>query len=153
MRKSGKHFPFKGRHLLQSLIIVGGGPGALAPLFAAASNGSLRTLLRAGVTVLERSNALGAGGLSNITINSDSPSEAFLDILQRSQEPALRKLLDHPTAKEVERRRGFSIPLPLAADLIRLASQGLLEIVASHPKCAVHTDTEVRFIQRLPGGS
>lgn len=138
--------------LLQSLIIVGGGPGALAPLFAAASNGTLRTLLATGVAVIERSSEPGAGQLSTITIKSDSPAEAFLDILKRSQEPSLRELLNHPTVHDIRLRQGSSIPLRMAADLIRLASQKILEIVASHPNCTVHTDTEVQFIQRLRSG-
>ncbi|MEK6398102.1 MAG: hypothetical protein V4734_08450, partial [Terriglobus sp.] len=105
---------------MQSLTIIGAGPGALAPLFAAASSGTLHTVLRGGVTILERSYDIGVGGLNDVTIDSDSPAEAFLDILERSQEPRLRALQAHPVALELKRHVGNAVPLRLAASLIRL---------------------------------
>ena len=108
----------------------------------------LQTVLRAGVTIMERSYGVGAGGLNEVSIHSDSPAEAFLDILRRSQEPQLRDLITHPIAQELERHSGSSVPLHLAASLLQLASHALVEIVASHPNCAVHSGEEVQYIQR-----
>lgn len=135
-----------------SLIIIGAGPGGLAPLFAAASAGTLQALLARGVLVLEKSQAPGAGQLRDVIINSDSAAEAFLDILAQSTEPELISLLQHPVAVQIAERRGESVPLALAAALLQLASEALLKIVSTHPDCAVMLGCDVVSVGRRGGG-
>lgn len=131
-----------------ALGIVGAGPGGLAPLFAAASEGMLPQLLSRGVLVLERSNAPGAGLLKDVVINSDSAAEAFLDILAQSKEPDLVALLQHPLAVRIAERRGESVPLAAAAGLLQIASQTLLKIVSAHPGCAVLLGSDAVKVRR-----
>ena len=135
----------------RGLIIVGAGPGGLAPLFAAASGGKLQTLLASGVVVVEKSNGCGAGMLPHYAIQSDSPAEAFLDILRRSHEPALQELLSHPVAERLANLRGDTAPLTLAAELLEIAGKVMCSIVSQSPNGVVLHETEVVSIHRRSG--
>jgi 2-polyprenyl-6-methoxyphenol hydroxylase-like FAD-dependent oxidoreductase len=61
------------------VVIVGGGPGGLAPLLAAHRRGRLAELLNEGVTLVEQSGAVGEGTLGRWCINSDSTGFTFAD--------------------------------------------------------------------------
>ena len=50
-------------------LIVGAGPGGLAPLFAAAYDGRLQELLNGGVTIVEQGSTVGAGDLGRYAID------------------------------------------------------------------------------------
>ena len=103
------------------VVIVGGGPAGLAPLFAAASTGTLQQLLRLGVVILERSHEPGPGALTEYAIRSDSSAEAFLDIVLRSKEPRLQALAEHPITQTLRREGKKAAPLFLVASFLSLA--------------------------------
>ncbi|HLZ78129.1 MAG TPA: DegT/DnrJ/EryC1/StrS family aminotransferase [Sphingomonas sp.] len=59
-------------------VVVGGGPGGTALLCAAGKVGRLDTLARAGIAIIDRGEAIGAGRLGRYAITSDSTAETFL---------------------------------------------------------------------------
>lgn len=59
-------------------VVVGGGPGGTALLCAAGKAGRLDALARAGIAIVDRGEAIGAGRLGCYAITSDSTAETFL---------------------------------------------------------------------------
>src|SRR6201992_2375160 len=82
------------------VVIIGGGPGGLAPLLAAHRRGRLAELLEEGVTVVEQSASMGAGSLAQWCINSDSTGFTFADCLAGAPESELAALRRHPITEE-----------------------------------------------------
>lgn len=112
-----------------SCLIVGAGPGGLAPLVAAAHVGKLQELLDAGVVIVERGDKVGSGELGRYAISSDSATEAFLDAVMRTEEPKLAALRSHPTVTAMSQYIGHSIPLELAATYLNLLGETLCGLV------------------------
>jgi hypothetical protein len=102
---------------LCSCLIVGAGPGDLAPLFAAAHAGSLGDLLDAGVTVLEQKAEVGSGELGRYAIRSDSAAEAFLNVVMRTTDPSLAALQSHPIVTSIATSIGGSLHCCCGDDL------------------------------------
>ena len=121
----------------QGLVIVGGGPAGLAPLFAAASVGRLGEVLERGVTILERSDTLGSGDLGSYGIGSDSSAQAFLDIVMRSQEPRLLALRWHPLTRKIAALGTESVPLALVGQFLQAVGRTLCEAVIASRRGAV----------------
>jgi dTDP-4-amino-4,6-dideoxygalactose transaminase len=84
-----------------STVVIGGGPAGVAMLIAASKQGKLRALAEAGLAVVERGAALGAGQLPSYAITSDSTAETFLSAVKDNPEPLIAELIDHPAAREI----------------------------------------------------
>lgn len=136
-------------HPLIGLVVVGGGPGGLAPLFAAASHQRLTRLLQSGVIVLEKSAHLGSGELSEQTIRSDSAAEAFLEIVVRTDHPQLTSLRDHPSFAAVEAHVRDAVPLPLVAEFLRCAAKAMEEIINTSPRGRVYRQATALSTQQI----
>src|ERR1700678_1852752 len=96
------------------VAIIGGGPGGLAPLLAAHRRGRLAELLEAGITVVEQSDAIGAGTIGRWCINSDSTGFTFADCLAGPRNGELAALRNHTPHQQEARRSGSDDSLHLA---------------------------------------
>jgi hypothetical protein len=132
-----------------SCLIVGAGPGGLAPLFAAAHAGNLRDLLNGGVTILERGTTVGPGELGRYAIRSDSAAEAFLDVVMRTTEPALAALQSHPTVTSIAGSIGGPIPLTQAGGYLNLIGETMCTLVDTSAKGAVLRQHRALYAKRL----
>ena len=137
----------------QGLVVVGGGPAGLAPLFAMASVGRLREVLDLGVTILERGEVLGAGALGSYAIRSDSSAETLVDIVMRSQEPVLANLRAHPVTQTLAQFGKDAAPLSLAGLFLELAGTALCEAVATSRWGRVITGATAVCVRRDAGGT
>jgi hypothetical protein len=134
---------------LSNCLIVGAGPGGLAPLFAAAYDGRLRELLNGGVTIVELGPTVGAGGLSRYAISSDSAAEAFLDVVMRTTEPGLAALQNHPITDVLAASVGGAVPLKQAATFLSLIGETMCDLVESSARGAVLRQHRALFTKRL----
>jgi hypothetical protein len=114
---------------LSNCLIVGAGPGGLAPLFAAAYDGRLRELLDGGITIVEQGPTVGAGDLGRYAISSDSAAEAFLDVVMRTTEPGLAALQSHPTVTALVSSIGGAVPLKQVAAFLSLIGETMCGLV------------------------
>ncbi len=137
---------------IPSCLIVGAGPGGLAPVLAAAYDGCLPQLLAGGVTILERGRSVGSGGLGRYAIRSDSAAEAFLDIVTRTTEPRLLALQSHPLAASIAQSKGGAIPLAQAGEFLSLIGEAICEVVEASPGGTVLRQHTALFTQRLARG-
>ena len=78
------------------IAIVGGGPAGTGPLLAALQQGRLSSLLQQGVAIFEGSDKLIRGSLGNYQVNSDTLSNAFLEIFKNDPESLLSGLQSEP---------------------------------------------------------
>jgi hypothetical protein len=130
-------------------LIVGAGPGGLAPLFAAAYDGRLQELLNGGITIVEQGSAVGAGDLGRYAISSDSAAEAFLDVVMRTTEPRLAALQDHPVVRVLAASVGGAVPLQQAATYLSLIGETMCDLVESSARGAVLRQHRALFTKRL----
>lgn len=135
-----------------SCLIVGAGPGGLAPLLAAAHAGCLQQLLDDGVTIIERGDTVGCGELSRYAIRSDSASEAFIDVVRRTTEPQLANLESHHVVASIAAALGGSIPLKQAAEFLKLVGSTTCRLVASSPRGAVYRGHRALLARRTDAG-
>ncbi|NVN10857.1 FAD-dependent oxidoreductase [Nguyenibacter vanlangensis] len=129
------------------LVIIGGGPAGIAPLLAAHHAGQLDDLLSAGVAIVERSGALGAGTIGHYAINSDSSGATFVDCLRSPVPTPLTALYDHPLAKSLAAAGDGAVPLRDAGRFLALVGAALEAMVRDDAGCAVltrHTACHVR---------
>lgn len=112
--------------------IVGGGSGGLAMLIAAAREGRLRALARAGLTVVERGDRLGAGRIAAYAITSDSTAETFLTALDQPHEPSIAALRDDPRARAIAEYSGaLGVPLALTGPFLDAIGERIATIVTA----------------------
>ncbi|WP_260736505.1 FAD-dependent oxidoreductase [Tunturiibacter lichenicola] len=130
-------------------LIVGAGPGGLAPLFAAAYDGRLRELLNGGVTVVEQGSTVGAGDLGRYAISSDSAAEAFLDVVMRTTEPALAALQNNPTVSVLAASIGGAVPLKQVATYLSLLGETMCDLVEASARGAVLRQHRALFTKRV----
>jgi hypothetical protein len=130
-------------------LIVGAGPGGLAPLFAAAYDGRLRELLSGGVTIVEQGPSVGAGNLGRYAISSDSAAEAFLDVVMRTTEPSLAALQDHPLVSTLAASVGGAVPLKAAAAYLSLIGEMMCGLVETSARGTVLREHRAAFTKRL----
>ncbi|WP_433974385.1 hypothetical protein [Tunturiibacter lichenicola] len=130
-------------------LIVGAGPGGLAPLFAAAYDGRLTEFLNGGLTVVEQGWTVGTGALGQYSISSDSAAEAFLDVVMRTTEPELAALQDHPTTKVLAASVGGSVPLRQAATFLSLIGETMCGLVENSARGAVLRQHRALFTKRV----
>jgi hypothetical protein len=130
-------------------LIVGAGPGGLAPLFAAAYDGRLRELLSGGVTIVEQGPSVGAGDLGRYAISSDSAAEAFLDVVMRTTEPCLAALQNHPMVSSLAASVGGAVPLKQAAAFLSLIGETMCDLVETSTRGAVFRQHRALFTKHL----
>lgn len=135
-----------------AMLIVGGGPAGTALLTAASKQDRLVALARAGLTVVERDDALGGGRLGDYAISSDSTAETFLSAVRDNPHPEIAALIDHPAARQVARFvDALGVPLSDAGPLLRVTGDRLGAIVAANGG-NVATGHEVIEARRSPRG-
>lgn len=134
------------------LVIVGAGPGGLAPLLAAHRQGRLGELLAAGVAIVERSSTLGGGTIGGYAINSDSSGTTFVDCLKAPGDTPLTALRDHPLTRKLATAGEGAVALRDAGQFLDLVGATLGDMVAAHPACAVLTQHEALSVARDPDG-
>jgi hypothetical protein len=115
------------------VVIIGGGPGGLAPLLAAHRRGRLADLLREGVAVVEQSGAVGEGSIGRWCINSDSTGFTFADCLAGPPGSELAELRSHPLTKEFLEAGDRTVPLPRAGEFLALVGEAMNAVVAAAP--------------------
>ncbi len=137
---------------IDAMLVVGGGPAGTALLTAASKQGRLADLAHAGLTIVERDDALGGGWLGRYAISSDSTAETFLSAVKDNPYPEIAALIDHPAAKQVAKFVGaLGVPLVDAGPLLRVTGDRLGSIVAANGG-RVATGHDVIDARRLPGG-
>jgi len=131
------------------VLVVGGGPAGLGPLFAAASSQRLDSLLASGVVIVDNSGNVGSGGLGEHAIRSDSAAEALLDVVKQTDERALADLHDHPTVTAVSAHTGRAVPLSLAAELLHLIGRTMTQVIKSSALGRVHENASALFTRQV----
>ncbi|MBN8817034.1 MAG: DegT/DnrJ/EryC1/StrS family aminotransferase [Sphingomonas sp.] len=138
---------------IDAMLIVGGGPAGTALLTAASKQGRLADLAQAGLTIVERDDALGGGRLGHYAIASDSTAETFLSAVRDNPYPEIASLIDHPAARQVAKSVGaLGVPLVEAGPLLRATGDRLAQIVAANGG-RIATGHEVVDAHHLPDGS
>ena len=115
------------------VVIVGGGPGGLAPLLAAHRHGRLAELLKEGVTLVEQSGAVGEGTLGRWCINSDSTGFTFADCLAGPENSELAALRKHPLTREFVEVGEGTVPLRRAGEFLALVGRTMNQIITASP--------------------
>jgi hypothetical protein len=134
------------------VVIVGGGPGGLAPLLAAHRQGRLAELLKEGVTVVEQGGAVGAGTLGHWCINSDSTGLTFADCLAGPPDSELAFLRNHPITKEFVEAGHGTVPLRRAGEFLALVGRAINDVVRASPNGSVLKKHEAISTQRTRTG-
>ncbi|WP_174285241.1 DegT/DnrJ/EryC1/StrS family aminotransferase [Sphingomonas bacterium] len=123
---------------IAGLVVVGGGPAGTALLTAAAKNGRLADLARAGLVVVDRDDAIGGGRLGQFAITSDSTAQTFLTAVEGNPHPDIAALADHPAARAVAAHCGvppggpggaIGVPLVEIGPFLRATGAALTGIV------------------------
>jgi UDP-N-acetylglucosamine 2-epimerase len=126
------HTTRRSRPLLSvKMLFVGAGPAGLAPLVWAAQHGMLARVAVEGLAVVERSSHLGAGGLCEHAIGSDTLAETFLECLADGSEPRLVALRDHEATLRLAAYTGGSAPLPIVAAFLSVLGNTMQQILLS----------------------
>eukprot|EP00439_Symbiodinium_sp_Y106_P061297 s2628_g9.t1 len=128
--------PWEGSRESFHLVIVGGGPAGLGPLYYAASVGELEVLLRKGVVILEKEDHLGAGPSFELPISSNSFGSAFVDILNSENVARLfPETLRSPLVQELNVSK--EVELKKVGAFLRLMAQELQQIFRGFPASQV----------------
>ena len=137
---------------IDAMLVVGGGPAGTALLTAASKQGKLADLAQAGLTIIERDDALGGGRLGHYAIASDSTADTFLSAVKDNPYPGLAALIDHPAARQVAKSVGaLGVPLTDAGLFLRVTGDRLAQIVAANGG-HVATGHDVIDARRTPDG-
>ena len=133
-------------------VIIGGGPAGTALLTAASRQGKLVPLVRAGLAIVEKGPALGAGRLGGYAITSDSTAETFLTVAKGNPHPEIAALAEHRSAREIARHVGaLGVPLLRTAPFLDALGTRLHGIVEAHGG-QILTGHEAVGAERRPGG-
>lgn len=106
--------------MLVNALIVGGGAAGVAPLLAASRTGLLDRVLTAGVAIVERGAALGAGRLGGYAVSSDSTGNTIVSCVAENDHPAFAALRTHPATIAVAAFGNASVPLKLVARFLEV---------------------------------
>lgn len=120
-------------------VIIGGGPAGLGVCLAAMRTGVFERLLDSGLTVVEREDRLGCGGLGNYAIRSDSLGASFLKGLEGLDLPGL---METAAWRFVEARRNQPIRLEAAAALMEAAGRAVTARAAEMGRPDLHLRAE-----------
>ncbi|MBB5719485.1 dTDP-4-amino-4,6-dideoxygalactose transaminase [Stakelama sediminis] len=122
-------------------LIIGGGPGGMAVLNAAAKGGRLETLARSGLTMIDRDTVLGSGQLGTYSITSDSTAQTFLSAAKDTPYPAIEALVDSPGGRTIAHYNdALGVPLAetppflnaLAASFTTIAQNAGAQVVTGY---------------------
>jgi hypothetical protein len=119
------------------LLIVGGGPGGMAPLLAAHRMGQLGELLQRGVGIIEKSDCLGAGSIGGYAINSDSSGRTFVDCLLGDEASEVTRLESHPLTQQIAAAGDGTVSLRDAGAFLGLVGNALARMIEAEPESAV----------------
>jgi hypothetical protein len=134
-------------------VIVGGGPGGLGPLIAAAQAGVLPDLLSRGVAIVDRQRRLG-GTIGRYAINADTLGGAFLEFLDAGGlPPHLQTLRLDPVTRKLEVYRDGFPPLGLVHRFMRRLGSRVEELLAGSAASAFYGRTEAKVIHLANDGS
>ena len=134
------------------VVIIGGGPGGIAPLLAAHRGGRLSEVLNHGVTVVEQSAAVGEGSIGRWCINSDSTGFSFADCLAGPADGELAALRNHPLTREIHAVGEGTVPLQRAGEFLALVGHEINNVVAAAPKGCVLKHYTAVSAQRIGDG-
>ena len=134
------------------VLIVGGGPGGIAPLLAAHRTGRLNSLLARGIAVVEKTTSLGSGSLGSYAINSDSTGRSFADCLQGDHDTELTRLADHPLTRTIADAGDATVPLEVAGRFLGLVGDAVCRMIDQHPRSAALTRHSVQSARRTIDG-
>ena len=134
------------------VVIVGGGPAGLAPLLAAHRHGRLADLLKEGVTVVERSGAIGEGSIGQWVIQSDSTGFTFADCLAGPPGSELAAVRSYPLTKEFVEAGDRAVPLRRAGEFLALVGEAIHKLVATAPNGRVLNRHRAISTQRTSTG-
>lgn len=138
---------------MRATLILGAGPGGTGPLVWAAQQGTLKTWLASGVTVIDGTAAMG-GNLGRYIINSDSLGGVYLECLGSA--PAremLAPLAEDPVCRELEDMRRDFPPLAVVDRYLRRLGTVLTEVVAQSAGGEFLPNTAVRALHYRPDNS
>jgi hypothetical protein len=121
------------------LLIIGGGPGGMAPLLAAHRMGQLGQLLKQGVGIVEKTDALGAGSIGNYAINSDSSGRTFVDCLLSDEPSEVTRLANHPLTQRIAAAGDGTVTLRDAGSFLGLVGGALERMIERESASAVMT--------------
>ncbi len=96
-------------------LLVGGGPAGLSLLMAARSGGTLESLLKAGLLIVDKSATFGPGQLGNYAIRSDSHADSFVSSAKVIAQPSLSHLFASGPGEELVASLGRPIELATPA--------------------------------------
>src|SRR5579875_897537 len=125
----------------QGLVIVGAGPGGMAPLFAATNNGMLPKLLDLGITLIESGSSVGQGALAEYFLESDSSAEALLDVVTRSSNPLFAELQTHPATLRLLSFAKGPAPLRLVAEFLAVVGQTICGAISASDRGRILLNT------------
>lgn len=134
------------------VAIVGGGPGGTGPVLAAAQKGCLADLLDAGVTIFEAGDSLIDGSLGSLGVNSDTLSNAFLEILDNDPDGWFTDLRVEPETLALRSYDGVPSPLHEVGAFLRLLGRRLEVIMNSFPRSSVRLGESVTAAVRVRSG-
>lgn len=133
--------------------IVGGGPGGTGPLIAALQQGKLPALLQNGVGLFEGGDKLIRGNLGNYQLNSDTLSNAFLEVFDNDPHGLLNDLRDEEATRKIEAYHGRSVPLPIVGDFLECMGSHLKRIANSYPASRIYLNSKIDSAQQLHDGT
>ncbi|NVN36987.1 FAD-dependent oxidoreductase [Komagataeibacter swingsii] len=134
------------------VLIVGGGPAAIAVLLAASRIGELPRLLDEGLTLVEREAHIGSGTLGRYVINSDSAAETFVDAITDNPVPELARLIHHPLVEMIRSRGRLALPLRVVADFLDMVGQVLTALITAHPASRILTGWQLKSLHQTVEG-
>lgn len=134
------------------LVIIGGGPGGLAPLLAAHRLGQINGLMAKGVAVIEQSASLGAGSIGDYAINSDSSGATFVDCLLSDVPTELTLLKRHPLTQQLAAAGEGAVPLQLASRFLHLVGDTVGRMLREHAASEVLTSHRAVSAAKTDGG-
>lgn len=138
---------------MRGSLIVGAGPGGTGPLVWAAQSGALEGWLKAGVTILDRSAAMG-GTIGRYVINSDSLGTAYLECLDAAPARELfASLRDDPVTRELESMRYGYPPLRIVGEYLRGLGRVLETAVAESRVSEFLSQVDVRALHLRDRGT
>jgi hypothetical protein len=129
---------------MRQTLLIGGGPAGTGFLLAAKRAGLLPPMIREGLTIVERSAALGAGRLGDYAIHSDSTAATFLTALHDTMADCAAT----PEARGIAAHAPHAaVPLTQAAAFLDMLGT-YLHRAAGAEGADIRTQTEALFIKR-----
>ena len=133
-------------------VIVGGGPAGLAPLVSASRSGTLDQILAAGVAIVERGPTIGAGGIGDYAINTDSSAETIVNCVRDNTGPLAVRLHDHPATVALAAYARGAAPLRLVGDFLAEMGKVVRDLVAAEPRSSLLVGHEAIHTRQTDDG-